>query len=341
MDIEPSMSQNQYWYTQIHCKPTQYEVQVGIFNNMPGGLALASNPLGLVPVATAQHQLAWPRIGVTTACLGELIIGILNHCCLGPTSVLLSLAWENWLFEYWTHHCLSPASVSSAPDWLGQPRIGVTTTCLGIGWLGPASALLPLVSENWLFEYWTHHCLGPALVELAHRCYCHLPWWINYWILCCLGPGLVGSAPENWLFEYWTHRCLGPASVCSALDWCYCRLPQWIDYWNIEPIVASAPHRCYWCLPRRIDYLNIEPIKCRLARHRLSWLGPTLVGSVLYRLGQPRIGGTNSCLGEFIIWILNPSWVKINIISQHNLKHRYEYLATCLGVWHRHLNRWA
>jgi len=201
MDIEPSMSQNQYWYTQIHCKPTQYEVQVGIFNNMPGGLALASNPLGLVPVAAAQHQLAWPRIGVTTACLRELIIGILNHCYLGPTSVLLSLAWENWLFEYWTHHCLSPASVSSAPDWLGRPRIGVTAACLGIGWLGPASALLPLVSENWLFEYWTHRCLGPASV-------CSAPHW---WARSCIGWGSLASvgptvALENLLSEYWTHR---------------------------------------------------------------------------------------------------------------------------------------
>jgi hypothetical protein len=78
MDIEPSMNKNQHLYKQLHCKPTQSKAQVGIFSNMPGGLALASNPLGLVPVATAQHQLAWPRISVTTACLGELIIGILN-----------------------------------------------------------------------------------------------------------------------------------------------------------------------------------------------------------------------------------------------------------------------
>jgi len=47
MDIEPSMSKNQYWYRQLHCKPTPSEAQVGICSNIGGGPASASEPLGL------------------------------------------------------------------------------------------------------------------------------------------------------------------------------------------------------------------------------------------------------------------------------------------------------
>jgi hypothetical protein len=113
---------------------------------MPGGLALASNPLGLVPVATAQHQLAWPRIGVTTACLRELIIGILNPLLPRPHISQLSTR----LVGSAPHQCYCclpgridylniESIVASAPHQLAQRWIG---------WVGPALVLPPLASEH-------------------------------------------------------------------------------------------------------------------------------------------------------------------------------------------------
>jgi len=154
LNIEPIMSQNQYY------KPIQSEVQVWIFSNMPVGPALASDPSGLALVGSVPHLLAcpnwlgWPCSSITAGCLREFIIWILNSSwvkinimsqhnlnhrweylatCLGSSisigSVQPSSSW------------LGPASVSSAPDWLSQPHISVTTTCLReliIGILNPS-----------------------------------------------------------------------------------------------------------------------------------------------------------------------------------------------------------
>src|SRR5882762_1589283 len=149
MDIEPSMNKNQHLYKQLHGMSTQSKVQVGIFNNMPGGLALASNPLGLVPVATAQHQLARPRIGwvgpgLVLPPLASVLVGSALHrryCHLSRRIDYLNIEpiiasaphWLSWPIGV-TATCLGEliieSFVASAPDWLGWPQIGVTSTCL-------------------------------------------------------------------------------------------------------------------------------------------------------------------------------------------------------------------
>ena len=50
MDIESSMSKNQYYYKQLCCTLIPYEAEPRICRNMPRGPVLASEPLGLPPV---------------------------------------------------------------------------------------------------------------------------------------------------------------------------------------------------------------------------------------------------------------------------------------------------
>jgi hypothetical protein len=50
MDIESSMSKNQYYYKQLCCALIPCEAELRICRNMPRGLVSESEPLGLLPV---------------------------------------------------------------------------------------------------------------------------------------------------------------------------------------------------------------------------------------------------------------------------------------------------